>query len=216
MEISGLVYRGGPHTKSKERNLPPMICEHCNKVEADILYHEAYNEHPRTYWLCKPCAEAMAATGELSDISAAVVPYDSPLLPTDPPPPLPPVAIGSVAIATTERPDTPPEDVSEEYPKTTCPLCGTTSDDISATGAVGCALCYRTFRGILGTVLRSLHGTEEHHGRISAGHRAKRERLERLHLLRESLKEAVLCEHYEDAATLRDEIRRVEAEVGGV
>ncbi len=188
-----------------------MLCERCNKVESSILYHEAAPDRSRTLWLCRPCADILSAEGELADVSAAMPPYDSPLLTSDDPPPLPPSAVASVVTAVKEAggaQDTPPQ--------TVCPLCGLRDTELRETGIVGCALCYRTFRGILSGVLRTLHGSEEHRGRMSADYRAKRERQVKLGNLRESIKEAILAERFEEAAALRDEVRRVEAEMGGL
>ena len=58
----------------------------------------------------------------------------------------------------------------------------------------------------------AVHGTTSHTGAIPARHRAKQERREQLKNLRNSLQEAIEKEDFERAATLRDEIRKMESQ----
>ena len=48
---------------------------------------------------------------------------------------------------------------------------------------------------------------------LSAGHRARAQKIERVATLRKRLKEAVSTEQFENAAQLRDQIRSLEAEL---
>ena len=90
--------------------------------------------------------------------------------------------------------------------------CGYTYLDISQKGKVGCPSCYTVFKEELAPTLRSIHGTTTHTGCVPSRHRAKKERNERLKLIKKQLHEAIQREDYEAAARLRDEARALQAD----
>ena len=77
---------------------------------------------------------------------------------------------------------------------------------------MGCPTCYETFRDELSRTIASIHGTTSHIGAVPARHRAMQARAEELKRLKKELSEAVQREDYEKAVTLRDQIRKIEAE----
>ena len=93
-----------------------------------------------------------------------------------------------------------------------CPTCQTTFSQISKCGRVGCADCYTAFEAELRPTLRSIHGVTSHTGESPSRHRAMQERSARLEALKTQLGEAIAREDFEKAATLRDEIRALQAE----
>lgn len=118
----------------------------------------------------------------------------------------------------------PPAPESESK-KTKCPNCGMTYDDFKKIGRLGCGECYQTFRESLAPLLKRIHGSNQHVGKTSgisvpdkeaapkaaAPARAKSARgTPDVEALKEKLRQAVAGESYEDAANLRDEIRRLE------
>ena len=84
-----------------------------------------------------------------------------------------------------------------------CSGCGSTFQDIAATGRAGCAKCYDTFYDQLLPSLQRLHGKTRHAGKLpaSAGIEAK------------SLSLAIEKQEFEKAAALRDEIKALEQEL---
>lgn len=94
-----------------------------------------------------------------------------------------------------------------------CPGCGISFGEISTTGAVGCGLCYESFRASLIPLLRTLHGDTGHIGLTPRAHRERIERMARAAKLREQLKTAVQREAYEEAARLRDELKTLERQL---
>lgn len=94
-----------------------------------------------------------------------------------------------------------------------CPGCGISFGEISATGTVGCGLCYESFRAHLAPLLRTLHGDTGHIGLTSRAHRERSERMARAAKLREQLKAAVQREAYEEAVRLRDELKALERQL---
>jgi protein arginine kinase activator len=93
----------------------------------------------------------------------------------------------------------------------TCPECGQTFAAFKAEGRFGCAHDYEAFEGVLEPLLERIHRATTHAGKIPAGARmaAKAARIEDL---RSQMKAAVEVEDYEQAARLRDLIRKMEAE----
>lgn len=102
---------------------------------------------------------------------------------------------------------------------TRCPGCGASFEDITRSGKIGCAECYRTFRGQLLPIIQRIHGTAQHKGKVP-GSSALRvtdpnnkivaveetplEEKKRL------LKQAIETQDFERAAVLRDEIKELE------
>ena len=90
-----------------------------------------------------------------------------------------------------------------------CPTFGMTESELRQTGRVGCPDCYNTFSDILNPYVEKIHGATRHIGAAPAAEQSKADPIE---TLRAQLKTAVENEEYEQAARLRDEIRRMEGE----
>lgn len=177
-----------------------MTCERCNQKSVSVIYRESIGGRERSLRLCGECADALEAAGELEDVSAAVAGMTAPRFPSE----------ESRFTLPLRRRAAAEGSAPAAVP---CPLCGSTAEELAATGRVGCAACYTLHGGLLESVIRATHGRAEHTGRVSAGYRARRERENRLAGMRRQLKEAVSREDYESAADLRDGIRRLEAEL---
>jgi hypothetical protein len=93
-----------------------------------------------------------------------------------------------------------------------CPGCGLTPADFRAKGRLGCPRCYETYRAELMPLLGRIHEAHRHSGRLPG--RAQPETTapdeQLLAELRRKLEDAVRGERYEEAARLRDELRRAE------
>lgn len=98
-----------------------------------------------------------------------------------------------------------------------CECCGSTFDDISKNGKVGCACCYKTFFKQLEPALIRLHGRSTHIGKrlINIDIAAKTDsdnKINEIDDLKNRLKIAIDNEEYEKAAVLRDEIKEKSGE----
>lgn len=98
-------------------------------------------------------------------------------------------------------------------PAEACPGCGLTPTEFRTKGRLGCPRCYEVFRQELLPLLTRIHEAHAHRGRLPG--RTSAAPLERtddknLAELRRALEEAVRGERYEEAARLRDELRRAE------
>jgi protein arginine kinase activator len=94
-----------------------------------------------------------------------------------------------------------------------CPGCGLTPAEFRTKGRLGCPRCYETFRHELMPLLQRIHEAQSHRGRLPGLSSASPpppvdERT--LSDLRRRLEDAVRGEQYEEAARLRDDLRRAE------
>lgn len=92
-----------------------------------------------------------------------------------------------------------------------CPNCGLKFKDFRASGRLGCAHDYEVFRAELAPLLENIHGETQHVGK-SPRRRAAAEpqRSAESANLRKQLQQAVQREDYEEAARLRDQIRKLD------
>ncbi len=91
-----------------------------------------------------------------------------------------------------------------------CPGCGETYEEYKATKRIGCAACYTHFASFLEPVLKKVHGSAVHTGKLPRKVSGKLLRKRTLEHLRRQLQEAILSENFEKAAQLRDQIREEE------
>ncbi|MEE1351566.1 MAG: UvrB/UvrC motif-containing protein [Clostridia bacterium] len=96
----------------------------------------------------------------------------------------------------------------------TCPVCGYTWSDFNRSGKFGCGECYKTFQDGSERVLRQIHSTSAHSGKIPSKSGAEVKLKRKLEDLRKQLKEAVNREDYESAAKLHSQIKEIEG--GGI
>jgi len=95
-----------------------------------------------------------------------------------------------------------------------CPGCGMSLSDFKVRGRLGCPRCYEDFRDHLVPLLERVHDASSHRGRClrphahttAEPHHAALE-VENLH---RRLAEAIQGERYEEAARMRDELRRAQ------
>lgn len=166
-----------------------MLCTNCGQHEATMHYQSNVNGKTTEAHLCSECASKMGYPSLFSGNTGGALGFDEMLS----------------HLFSTE---------GKEAPKTAdpCPLCGTTAEEISRTGRVGCARCYDTFSGILTPYIRRIHGNTYHSGHVpkSAGEEVRRRR--RAEELSRELQQAIGAEEFERAASIRDELRALKEE----
>lgn len=92
-----------------------------------------------------------------------------------------------------------------------CEQCGTRFVDFRNTGRLGCPHDYKAFQAELLPLLESIHSSTRHAGKTPR--RPSRQfSAQELVRLRKDLQSAVVSESYEEAARLRDRIRRIEGD----
>lgn len=162
-----------------------MRCDNCQEREAEINLTTIEGGEMATHHLCSQCA----ASKGLGSVSSQK----------------PPLAdfLGEMG----ETPETPALSGSAEG----CPYCGTTPRDFRNSGRLGCSQCYAHFSPQLRGLLRRVHGSTQHVGKVYVSHADESDRAEeRLTTLQRRLERAVEIEDFEAAARLRDQIHEME------
>jgi protein arginine kinase activator len=91
-----------------------------------------------------------------------------------------------------------------------CAECGIKFADFRNTGRLGCPHDYQVFRDELVSLLENIHGETRHVGKTPRRQPQNRQTQTELTALRKQLTQAVNREAYEEAARLRDRIKKLE------
>ena len=100
--------------------------------------------------------------------------------------------------------------VAEELARLICPTCGIKYMEFRADGRLGCPADYEVFRVGLVPILQRFHRATRHAGKVPRRNARRAGAVAELLDLRQRLRRAVRDEDYEQAAALRDQIRRKE------
>ncbi|MDD5952198.1 MAG: UvrB/UvrC motif-containing protein [Oscillospiraceae bacterium] len=179
-----------------------MLCQSCGKRQAVTRIKTNLNGSVAEYHLCADCARRMGyqASAELLN---------------------PFLSLNNLLGSFWGK-----EAVSD--PVVRCPVCGASFREISQSGKVGCAECYRVFHDQLLPSIQRIHGNTDHRGKVPTGMAIQtmpersltvtkeepkvaslRER--RIQQLKAELQTAIAEQNFEQAAVLRDEIKALEA-----
>jgi len=102
----------------------------------------------------------------------------------------------------------------EEINDIVCPVCKTNLKEFKTTGKLGCVNCYDVFNQEVGNVIKRIAPFEKHKQQ-EVKDKPKVKKLtkeEKIANLREDMKIAVAEERYEDAAKIKKQIAKLEAE----
>lgn len=163
-----------------------MLCDNCQNDEAEVHLTQIVNNEMATVHLCPACA---AEKGLESGGGAKNLPLTDFL-----------AQMGPDAA------------VDEAGPAGPCSYCGTSVEDFKRTGRLGCPHCYSVYETQLRAILRRIHGSTQHLGKVYVPPASDAaDQATRLAGLRRKLQRAVESEDFERAAELRDQIRDLEA-----
>lgn len=95
-----------------------------------------------------------------------------------------------------------------------CANCGLTYQDFRRLGRLGCSECYQEFKDSLRVLLKRIHGSTQHLGRMPVKKPLPVQKKSEADKLRGKLQRAIEMEEFEEAARLRDKIRTLEAKPG--
>ena len=192
-----------------------MLCSNCGKNEANVHYTHVINGKKTEYNLCDECAKKLGID-ELD--------FNMPISFSN--------FIGDFFDEDTLLPSFSGNMITK------CPKCGLTYDEFAKNGKFGCGECYETFANRIESVLKNLHGSVKHRGRapkrlIDKSNITKLtdndnqneikienkpvvdKNAEQLDKLNSDIKLAIKEERYEDAAKIRDEIKKIEEKRNG-
>ncbi len=165
---------------------PKKTCDQCGAEGAIVHLTQIVNNEMKTSHLCEKCAA-------VKGVESVEEPTNFPLT-------------GFLAqLADTPGSESPPENLGP------CSFCGLTFENFREAGRLGCPHCYTTFESYLRGLLRRVHGSTQHVGKVylppdpTASDREKQ-----VEALRNKLQRAVDAEDFERAAGLRDKIRGME------
>jgi len=169
-----------------------MLCQECRKRPATVHITRIVNGRKTEMDLCEPCAREQ---GEFDLFTEPQFPIQSFL----------------AGLLGQHLQAHPPVHAGAQ-PK--CDTCGLTYQEFAQAGRFGCSRCYEQFGERLDPVLRRIHGASQHAGKVPARTGGAVKARRDLRDKRDSLAKAVAAEDFEKAARLRDEIRKLEKELG--
>jgi protein arginine kinase activator len=163
-----------------------MICELCKEHEATVHLTQVIDGSIKKLHLCEECAakSGIDVHGPISitDIllGMGIKPKESDL-----------VEAGAAAGPAAER---------------VCPKCHMRRTDFKKTGRFGCDACYEAFADELPPLLKAMHRSEQHVGKVPAEQSVRVRAVTELASLEQALKKAIDAEQFEEAARIRDQI----------
>lgn len=179
-----------------------MLCQNCGENEANVRYTQIINGVKKEMALCDKCSKELGISSldfnmpiSLSSFLGEFMQADNGFLPT---------------FANPKQ--------------LLCKQCGMSYEEFVNTGKFGCEECYEVFSDRIDPILKNLHGGNRQVGRIAKNFQPKKKQEsfhqkqepkiqeDFLEKLKKELKIAIQEERYEDAAKLRDEIKKKEQE----
>ncbi|MFF2890661.1 UvrB/UvrC motif-containing protein [Paenibacillus sp. NPDC057967] len=169
-----------------------MFCQECGKRPATLHFTKIVNGEKTEFHICESCArekgEGIPGTPNsfsIHSLLSGLLDFNSP---------------------GTTTPQSAPQTVR-------CEECGLTYAQFSKIGRFGCSSCYSAFADRLDPLLKRVHSSTTHSGKIpkrSGGQiQCKRE----IEQLRKDMQTYIEQEEFENAAELRDRIRELERKI---
>ena len=161
-------------------------CDQCGADDAVVHLTEIVSNEMKTSHLCEKCAAVKGVEGVEGPVNFPLTGFLAQL--TDAP--------GA---------EDPPEALGP------CSFCGLTFENFREAGRLGCPHCYTTYESYLRGLLRRVHGSTQHVGKVYLPPDPTASDMEKqVEVLRHKLQRAVDSEDFERAAGLRDKIRGME------
>ena len=162
-----------------------MLCYICNKNEATVHLAQIAEGKMQKVDLCEACAKEKGVQ-DANNVSLASV-------------------LMGLGVS---------EEVKMEVGSGAhCPICGFTQADFKKTGRLGCSACWQTFESALNPLIKAMHKGQRHVGKVPNRQAHTVLVGEKIKELNAELEKAVRNEKYEDAATIRDQIRELESKL---
>lgn len=175
-----------------------MFCENCGKNYANVKYTQIINGQKNEMFLCEECGNKLG-------IQNFNIPIDI-------------SSFFSNFFDEIENETLFPQIL--ESNKLKCDRCNLEFEEFISNGKLGCAECYTAFETKLDSLLKNLYGSNRHIGRlggienIEVAESKIEEKSQNMEVqkLKQRLKNAIKEEHYEEAAKIRDEIKKLEGD----
>lgn len=167
-----------------------MLCERCNKNDANVYIVKVVNGVKHEIRLCEKCAKEQESLSFNFD-GNMITPFNFQNL------------ITGIMDYISESPS------SSAHNDMICENCGTSYNEFKKLGILGCSECYKTFSSIVNPMIRRVQRDMDHVGKLPVKSGKELIEKKRLLKLKEELQQAILVEEYEKAAELRDEINKI-------
>lgn len=175
-----------------------MFCENCGKNYANVKYTQIINREKNEMFLCEECGNKLG-------IQNFNIPIDI-------------SSFFSNFFDERENENLFPQILKSN--KLKCDRCNLEFEEFISNGKLGCSECYTVFETKLDSLLKNLYGSNRHTGRlgkienIEVAESKIDEKSENMEVqkLKQRLKNAIKQEYYEQAAKLRDEIKKLEGD----
>ena len=181
------------------------MCDICHKNEATIHMQEIHGSEKKTLNICSECAAAHKIVGsDMDGLNLAEILYN-----------LSSQMLAGQGHGEDEQGD--PDNPQDPMFPLFCG-CGWNTAKFRETGRLGCAECYDVFAPLLKDAIASMHKGAAHLGKVPPGGEGAtalegRNRAFELATLKARLDAYVREEEYEKAAKVRDDIRKLKAEM---
>lgn len=166
-----------------------MLCTNCKTNNAQFHYKQIMGGKKTEHHLCAACAQTLgflSKTDSLFDIGSLLNDFISM-----------------------------PKQAGAGRTDVCCNVCKTTYDEFRRTGLLGCDKCYDAFGSIIESSLSQIQPSTTHKGSLGGEEGKKIERENEVNTLKDELKKAIIDERYEDAAVIRDKIKKLEEKENG-
>lgn len=164
-----------------------MLCKICGKKPANVHFTEIIDTQKKEIHLCIECAKKKGFNLAIKHTESSLAEFISGLAELD---------------------------IEEAFfvqeAKKQCSNCGLTYNQFMKIGKLGCSNCYFVFEQNLSSLLRRIHGSTQHIGKIPQPFKEKTLEKMEIEQLKRKLQLAIKKEEFEKAAQLRDKIRFLE------
>ncbi len=169
-----------------------MLCQSCGKNQANTHIKRVINGELTEYMLCEKCAAKLGYSNIFENFGFGFS-FDN--------------LLGS--FFANNEPQLMPTSNKR------CDFCGSSFEDISNTGKVGCANCYDAFFDQLMPSIKRIHGNTKHAGKFGSRTGGKKNTLKsKIQALDEKMKVAISEQNFEEAARIRDELKKLRKKEG--
>lgn len=165
-----------------------MICQNCKMNQATVFVHRIINGQEKELHLCENCAKHFDIQLSFDELFQGFL---------------------DGFLSGSQRQSFGQENLIQ---KRVCKKCGFSYDDFKNNGKLGCDECYKIFRDDLLLVLKNIQGNVKHVGKVPVRNLSRLSFESRINNLKNDLRRAINAEKYEDAARIRDEIKKLKKE----
>ncbi|MDD5067202.1 MAG: UvrB/UvrC motif-containing protein [bacterium] len=175
-----------------------MKCDLCKISEATIHIQEVINNNIKTIHICEDCAKSYGIKNNIFEMGFNLFDLFAKIN-----------GEKKDDIELKENPVKEHKSGIDDENIIKCPLCGISYDEFLESGKLGCGYCYTSFREQIKPILRRIHGCIYHKGKVPVKYKKRIKIVKDLKVLNNRLRMALKKEDYEEAAFLRDKIKKI-------